>query len=290
MKKLLIPTDFSLPAENAAKYALKLAEVVQTDIVVCHAFNVPAEAPMAAQVAWPLMDYEAMVHESITELDYLVQKLQHSLQNTGQYVPQIAFESDQGKVHEVIAQLVQKNNIDLVVMGMAGAGAVSQLVLGSNCRTMIGKATFPVLYIPFEASFKPIKTIAFATDLRLEDIPIIKGMLALFKPLSPQVRLIHITEKEVAPRSKTQLKVDVFLEELRKKIKQVSIVYEYVWNIDVDNGLDWITAQRDIDLIAIVHHPKGSIADIFTGSHTQKLSRKTKIPLLVFPKKWTIND
>jgi nucleotide-binding universal stress UspA family protein len=289
MKRILIPTDFSLPAENAAKYAVALAETAEADVLVCNAFNVPADAPMAAQVAWPLMDYEAMVHETNTELDFLVQKLQHSLQNKDQFVPQIELESSKGSVWEVTSQLVAQRKIDLVVMGMAGAGALSQLLLGSNSHHMIEKATFPVLYIPFEASFHPIGTLAFATDLRMEDIPLIKGMLQLLQPLSPQLKLVHITSKEIDSASKKQQEIDQFLDELRRQIKQINIVYEYVWNIDVDNGLDWVTEQPDTDLMAIVHQPHGPIAEFLKGSHTQKLARKTKIPLLVLPLAWNAN-
>jgi len=44
MKTILVLTDFSQPAYNAAAYALQLAKYRKADIELAHAFKVPAEA------------------------------------------------------------------------------------------------------------------------------------------------------------------------------------------------------------------------------------------------------
>lgn len=51
MKTILIPTDFSEAAVNAARYGLFLAQRLQADLQLIHAFKVPAEARAAAQSA-----------------------------------------------------------------------------------------------------------------------------------------------------------------------------------------------------------------------------------------------
>lgn len=285
MKKILIPTDFSPPAENAARYAIALAAVSKASALICNAISVPSEAPMASRVAWPLMDYTTLKQQSDSELDLLVRSLEDSLGDGNQdnFLPDLHFESHRGTVLEVTSLLVKKRNIDLVVMGMAGARALTQLMLGSNCRLMIEKATFPVLYIPFEASFKPIKTIAFATDLSFEDIPAIQAVLKLIPGESTRIRLVHVTEKEIIEKSKCQVQIDKFLSEIKKRIKGADVAYEYVWNIDTDNGLEWIAEQPDIDMVAMVHKHHSFLSGFFKGSHVQKFSRNTHIPLLVLP-------
>lgn len=285
MKKILIPTDFSPPAENAARYAVALAAINKASILICNAISVPSEAPMASRVAWPLMDYATLKQQSDSELDLLVRSLEGSPGDGSQdsFIPDLRFESYRGTVLDVVSLLVKKQKIDLVVMGMAGAGALTQLILGSNSRLMIEKAKFPVLYIPFEASFKPIKTIAFATDLGLEDIPAIKEMLKLIPGGYTRIRLVHITEKEIIEKSKSQARIDKFLNQIKKSIKGANVAYEYVWNIDIDNGLEWIAEQPDIDMVAMVHKHHSFLSGLFKGSHVQKFSRNTRIPLLVLP-------
>lgn len=285
MKNILVPTDFSLTAENASKYAFALASSLQADILLCNAFKIPAKAPLAGNVVWPLMEYATLKDESNGDLRLMAKKLVHACSKTEQYKPIIEVESVIGNTLKMASLLVQRRNIDLVVMGMAGSGAVTQFILGSNTRSMIDKAPFPVLYIPHAAHFKPIKTIAFATSLSLEDIPQIIVMMQLLSPLGFQIRLMHVSEKEVGPNSKMRLEINKFLKAVTNQIHNTNIVYEDIWDIDVDNGLDWITEQADIDLIAVVHHSHTFLESFFKGSHTQKLARCTEVPLLVLPSK-----
>jgi nucleotide-binding universal stress UspA family protein len=285
MKRILVPTDFSLPAENAAKYAISLATYYEAEVLIVNTFIVPAEAPMAARVAWPLMDYDTLKNESTTELDLLIQKLEGIANDPNQtaYKPVINFESHSGTVLAVTSKLVIEKKIDLVVMGMTGASALTQLLWGSTCKSMIEKATFPVMYIPFEADFVPLKTIGLATDLHLGDIGLIKTIVQLMEPMCPHIRLIHITEEEIKPDSKQQQTVDLFLNKVRHEIDKVSIDFEYIWNIDIDSGLDWLSDEHEVDVIAVAHRQKSYLKRILNSSHTQTLSRKTHLPLLVFP-------
>ncbi|WP_222539133.1 universal stress protein [Pedobacter polysacchareus] len=288
MKKIIIPTDFSVPAENAARYALALAKKLKADILLCNAFKVPAEAPMASQVAWPLMDYAEIKEEVNSDLDVMVKSLTDpscSLEEE-EYCPNLDYESGVGSVSEVVAELAKKEKADLLVMGIAGASGLTQFILGSNSKEMIEKATVPLLLVPYEAEFKKIRKIAFATDLNLEDLQVLEFLLSLASPLNAHITIVHITNKEVDAQSKVQEKIDAFFNKIKPIIKSSGIKYEYVWNIDVDHGLQWLAGQEDVDLIAIAHREHNLLGKIFKGSHTQKLSRHTKIPLLVFSPKY----
>lgn len=285
MKKILVPTDFSVPAENAARYAVQLAKVLNANILLCNAIKAPADTPIAAQVAWPLMDYTTLKEEVTSDLDVLVQKLCAStnLDNNQSVCPRIAYESAKGTVHEVVSTLVKEREIDLVVMGMAGAGGVIQFLLGSNSKEMIEKADFPILLVPYVAGFKKIKKIVFATNLDIHELGPLKLLINLATLLDAEVTITHITYKEIDIDSKQQYKMDAYMNDVVAKINHPRIKYEKVWNIDVDSGLDWIIDQQEIDMVAIVHHRHHFLERIFSGSHTQRLSRHTEIPLLVFP-------
>ena len=285
MKKILIPTDFSVPAENAARYAVQFAKTLEADVLLCNAIKVPAEAPMAAQVVWPLMEYETLKQEATSDLDALVEKLcdPNSLEETQKKCPRIAYESNTGSVYEVVNSLVKEREVDLVVMGMAGASGVIQFLLGSNSKDMIEKADFPVLFIPYSASFKKISKIVFATNFDKRELGPLKQLVNLAGSLNAEITITHITDKEIDKSSKQQHKMDVFMSDVIAKINHPKIKYEKVWNIAVDNGLNWIISQEDIDMVAIVHHHHPILRRIFKGSHTQKLSRQNEVPLLVFP-------
>jgi nucleotide-binding universal stress UspA family protein len=64
MKTIAVLTDFSKRAENAAKYALHLAEHLHADIKLYNSFFVPSEDPLSAQIAWSMEDYDALKQRS----------------------------------------------------------------------------------------------------------------------------------------------------------------------------------------------------------------------------------
>ena len=283
MKKILMPTDFSVPAENAAQYALQLAKALKANVILCNAYKLPAEAPMAAQVAWPLVDSSQIEREVSGDLDNMVKELSEVVCAADQYCPELGYESGKGSVCEVVSALVKKRKIDLVVMGMAGAGSVTQLVLGSNTREMIETADFPLLLVPYEAVFKKIRKIVFATDLGKDELEPLRALSLFASVLKAELVIVHITSKEIDPEGKLRHEIDDFFQEVISKVNFSGIKYEYVWNIDVDNGLDWIAAQKDVDMVAMAHNRHHLLYRMFIGSHTQKLSRHIKIPLLVLP-------
>lgn len=285
MKTILVPTDFSVPAENAARYAVALAKKIKADIVLFNAFKVPSEAPMAAQVAWPLIDYSEIKQDVTNDLDACVKLLSDpSCLVEEEYCPGLTYESSLGSVSEGINSIVKQKKIEMVVMGMSGANGLTQFILGSNSGAMIDKTSVPLLLVPFEAELKSIRKIAFATDLALSDITALKFLASLASPLNATLTIVHVTNKEVDPKGDIQKKIDAFINSVALNVKYPGIKYEYVWNIYVDDGLNWIAEEDDLDMMAISHERHSLINKIFKGSHTHKLSRHTKIPLLVFPK------
>lgn len=285
MKKILVPTDFSVAAENAASYALGLAKEMKANIILCNAFKVPSEAPMAAQVAWPLLNYTELQQEVTSELDLLVKSLsgEFCLAEGAEYCPGLTYESSVGSVFDVVSSIVKKEKIDLVIMGAAGADGLTKLVLGSNIREMIEKADFPLLLVPFEAGFKKIKKIVFASNLSKEELEPLKVLSSFASDLDANIIIAHITNNEVVPGGKQEHEIDEFFREVVAKVNFPDIKYEYIWNTDIDNGLDWIAEEKGVGMVVLLHHQHHLLYKMFVGSHTQKLSRRIKIPLLVFP-------
>lgn len=285
MKRILIPTDFSVPAENAAKYGVELAKSLKADVWLCNAFKLPAEAPMAAQVVWPLMDSYSIKEGVTTDLDALVKTLSDpdcSVENTG-YCPQISYESGAGSVCDVVTALVKEKKIDFVVMGVAGASGLIQFILGSNTKEMIEKSDFPILLIPYDANYKAILKIGFATDLNKDALEALQFIVDFAAPLEAEIVLIHVAANNVNFTEEFSHKKKEFFNDVVSKTKYSKIRFEYLWDKEIDNGLDWMASEMGLDVLSIAHKSHNFLAKIFKGSHTQKLSRHTKIPMLIFP-------
>lgn len=284
MKTILVPTDFSTPAHNAASYALNLAKNIRAGVTLCHAIKVPSEAPMAAQVAWPLEDYTSLKEEADKGLKGLSVTLRHEVPfeeiNSGREF--IGTHSATGEVMDVIRNKVDEQKCVMVVMGMSGAGAVNRLFLGSNTEEVINKSTFPVLLIPAKARFRPIFKIAFATDLSSGDIELIHSAASLAYYFNAELLIAHITDEKFE-KGDDKRKVDEFLKEVTCKANYPKIYYRHIKSIDVMHGLDWLSEHGVIDMLVMVHRRLSSLGQLLGMSYTQKLSHHIEIPLLMLP-------
>lgn len=285
MKPFLVPTDFSPSADNAARYALQLAKSLRTGIELCHAFTVPEEAPAAAQVAWPLEDYTTVKNHVTAELSRLTGNLEYEERAAStplSYHPLVNYTSEVGTVKDVIRNKVDTQRLNLVVMGMSGSGGLSRLFLGSNSRELIDVANFPVLLIPPQASFAPIKKIAFATTLDPEDIDIIQALAGMARMFNAEILISHCTDEKYEQHEAAK-KADAFLADVTDKARYDKICYRHIKSTGVNRGLDWLSEHGQADLLAMVHHPRHFLEKLLTGSHTLDIARHIPIPLLVFP-------
>jgi nucleotide-binding universal stress UspA family protein len=214
MKTILVPTDFSPSANNAAKYALKVAQKVKANIKLCNAIKVPAESVLAAQVAWLLEDMVSLKQESNAELDYLTDILEKEIPEKNEnFWPRIQHTTGVGNVTDYIRNLVSDDHINLVIMGMSGANVFSRFVLGSNSRDLIKTADFPLLLIPKNHVYSAIKRIGFATDLSESDIDALHALANFARYFNAEILISHVVPIPGAD----QKRIDAFLSDVTCK-------------------------------------------------------------------------
>ncbi|MEO7212668.1 universal stress protein [Mucilaginibacter sp.] len=275
MKMILVPTDFSPAANNAAKYAYGIAEIVKANIKLCNAIKIPAESLYAAQVAWPLEDMGSLKEESEAELTYLANVLDKGRQGDDIFKPRIEHSIGIGNVTDYIRNLVLDDGLNMVVMGMSGANLFSKFVLGSNSRDLIDKADFPLLLIPKNYAFTPIKKIAFATDLTDSDIDTLHSLTNFGRYFNAEVLVSHVIQTS----GQDQKDIDAFLSDVTCKINYPNIYYRSLQNEGISSGLNQLAENGQIDMLVMIHRSHG----IFGSSYTQKLATHSRVPLLVLP-------
>jgi nucleotide-binding universal stress UspA family protein len=276
MKTILVPTDFSPAANNAAKYALHIARKVKAGIKLCNAIKVPAESAFAAQVAWPLEDLESLKDGSDAELNYLTGILENEwLIEKDDFQLRIQRATGVGSVTDYIRNLVSDEHINLVIMGMSGANMFSRFILGSNSRDLISKADFPLLLIPKSHIFTPIKKIGFATDLSTTDIDILHSLARFASYFNAEILISHVLQTP----GQNQKQIDAFLSDVTCKVDYPNIYYRSLQSDSINNGLHWLTENGQISILVMVHRDYS----FFNHNYTQKLAVKSKVPLMILP-------
>jgi nucleotide-binding universal stress UspA family protein len=285
MKTILFPTDFSENAIHAVRYGYYLARQIKADIILCNAVIIPAEAPQAGLVVWPLEESDMLLKDSTAELVKLKSSIEKSKNKTG-FHPSVRYLNRSGILTDVVNHIIANEKVDLVVIGTHGSSGLTTLLLGNHSRSMIDGVNRPLLLIPPAAKLLPIKKIAFATDFksREEDLRSISALVALAKPLNAEILLTHIYEEsDKSPDFRKW--IQQFVSELPTKVHFSNIKYTTYKSNGAQSGLEWLCDNGNIDILAMMHRSHTFIDSLFRGSQTQKIASQIPIPLLVFPAK-----
>jgi nucleotide-binding universal stress UspA family protein len=285
MKTFLIPTDFSSASKNASKYAIHFAKAMKAKVVLCNAMNVPAEAPMAAQFAWPLEGFYSVYKNTEEELKTMEQELAREFSENDastSMIPEISHCCDSGTVVEVIGNTLVKNKAEMVIMGLSGADAITRFVLGSNSRKLIDSLATPILLIPPTYRYVPIKKIAFATDLSRTDIDVIHSIVSLARYFNAEILITHVSP-DGSEKDCKEKEIAEFLNDVTCKVNYPKIYYRDLRNKKVVGGLEWLTENGMIDMLVMVHRHNHFYDKLISDSYTQKLAKHIIVPLLVMP-------
>lgn len=285
MKKIVVFTDFSERASQAGEYAVRLSRELKANIILYHAFLNPASQPYAAQVAWPVENAGAMAITTRKELELAASKLSKVYGSTsdGGLDPRIEIRYDEGEVTDNIQELLSDRDIVLFVLANHRKG-FSSLITGNHMKQLIARSKVPVLVVPEGTTFNGLHKIAFATDLQLQDLEVLHSLSSLAKYWHASIMLAHVSpEKEQEQSKEKRDQVQQFLCAVSSRINYPSIYYRHVQDAQVASGLKWVSEHVSFDLLVMVHRQRNFFERLFSGSHTQQLTKDMNIPLLVYP-------
>jgi len=143
-KTILVPTDFGETSEHAVQYALELARALGSEIVLLHAFEIPAVGfPDGALVATAEMTNRVLEGAQVG-LDRQVSQYE------GEGV-EISTVIKQGDAWRSINAAAEELGADLIVMGTHGRRALPRALLGSVAEKVVRTARCPVLTVHRES-------------------------------------------------------------------------------------------------------------------------------------------
>jgi len=275
MKKILFPTDFSANAQNAYTYALHLAEKLQANITTLHAY-LPIVVPVNA-LGNTVMDLTEM-QEMEEWSDYKrAAKTMHE-KAVKEHLEEVGVNHlmEEGTAVDTVLEKAMLENVDMIVMGTKGASGLIGTLLGSNTALVIEKATVPVLAVPKNAQYRPIRKMAIATDFdELQEDAIAKA-LEFAKLFNAELHCIHVNVAH-----------NPFLGERMSKLcshfaDAPKLTFEVLEGLDVLKTVDEYIHENDIDVLVMQTHKRTFFQKLFGVSYTKKMAFHTRIPLLSF--------
>ncbi len=187
-KNILLATDFSPASSRALEYTASLARRYGSTIYLTHIISLdgyPLMAPEFAASSLQKMQVEAQ--ENFREL------LKSGLLIALPYKAVI----EEGNLWPSLEELIKKYEIDLLVVGTRGAGAVRKILIGSGAEEIFRKAKVPVLTVGPSTAIDPqyeveFKNILFATDFGKSAEREAEYALSLAQEHCSRLRFVHV--------------------------------------------------------------------------------------------------
>lgn len=273
MKTIIVPTDFSGTAYNAARYALGLArQMGTTRIVLYHAYELIVPIP-DVPTSIPMVDPNELKAASIEGLEHMKQDLLNELPEG----VTLDYRADNTLLAANIDTFAKEENAGLIVMGTTGGGQLEEILIGSNTIDVVKHTSCPVLIVPSGAVFKPVKKIVFACDFKKigTNTPVypLKRLLDVF---NASLHVLNVDKEGKGIGSDTP-QASLLLDSL---LEGYQPVYHFVDHSNVVNGIMEFADREHADLIITIPRKHGLFESIFKRSRTAQLAFHTHIPLL----------
>lgn len=274
MKSILIPTDFSECANNAANYAMKLAEKLDYSVSILNAFHVPSAG--ATKV---LGDLNRALEE---ERDLHLKALKVRLNEEYREIEINLISSFGTPVTEILDEL-NKKNYELIVMGTKGASGLKEVFIGSITANLIGRTEVPILAIPEGTQFVVPKTFTLLSDLeKLNDYKSHEFMALLARKFNANIEVIKV--KEEGPNNEETIESVHENYKLRQLMKGLSYHLHLIKTNDVEKIVLKTTGSPS-NILTLIHRKRSFFERFFHSRFSKKMAMHAKTPMLILEDK-----
>jgi nucleotide-binding universal stress UspA family protein len=266
MKRIILLTDFSEIARNAALYALKMFENQNVHYLLLNNFDVEfSGSPYIMQVK------EELAEESRRGL-----RKELSLLHTKFPQARIELASRFGVMTEVIKKEIDDYQPDLIVLGCKGETALEHFLLGSNALEIIKYVHHPMLVVPLNAKFTPPEKIVFATDLQDVDLQkMAKPLTDLVNTYNSELLFLNVPENKYISRVEAEEKIASYF-------PGIKLSFHFIDDDgDLCKSILKFMEETDATLLTLIRHHHKFFQKIFNPHIITKMVRHPHHPMLI---------
>jgi len=264
---ILIATDFSESCEHALDYTKYIFGDQKVKFHLIHIYDFP----LIASTAGRFESIESILPKIEKDKQRRLEEIAKSIPSHTKVTTELVYNS---MTATSISEYANKNNIDLIVMGMRQKYSMIDRLIGTITANVIKKSEIPVLVIPNKSEIKQINRILFPTladALNEMDEKLSKELKFLgwfLTDETPHINLLRITDEET---------VDI---NIKSEILP-NTVYTLSNNQNIENGISKAIDKFTPDLIAIEKRNHTFWQNLYRSDIIRKLLYKSRLPFLV---------
>lgn len=260
MTTIIVPTDLSQVADNAARYAAQMVKgQYDVNFILYHVYENDEDKDTA---------------------NILLDRLKDELQSRHSVKVETHIEEG-GDIIDCLEKQARHSDAHLIVMGITGKTGKSKLeqaLMGSNTLKMIERNVCPVLVVPSTAQYSEVKNVCLLSDFKnvqssIPDVPI-KNVLNLFKPALHIVNVnsehyVSLTPEFMSERSR-----------LLEMFREFKPEFYFIGTFDLVETAQTFVADKNIDMLITVPRNHSFFGNLFKTSKTKQLVYESAIPIL----------
>ncbi len=289
-RKILVPIDFSLPSQNAARYALLLASKYGSEIKLLHIFNSPMVDMIpftdAASVQIDIdLNYNIIYKAAKENLIKFYNELKEFAEQTGLGNIKIGYSLAEGYAAYGIIEMSKRYNPGIIIMGTKGQGFRSTELVGSVATEVSAETHLPLLVIPEAAVLKGVdeaKNILYATTFDETDLLAIRKLISIISPFdNVNIHCLHISSNPENALVKAKMtNIKGYFQSINPKVKVECVINK---GKDVESEFIKYIHEKRINLVALTHLKRSMIYKIFNPSLCKRMLYDSDVPVLLFP-------
>ena len=278
MRTILYATDYSKNSVAALKYAHEMSLQLGTRLVVAHVFKYPTIlGTEGLDEPFPHLEEDAFkMHRSKLE-KFCKTHLGNNWERPNLQIEPV----ENNSVLNGIIITAEEWHAYLIVVGIKGESGLREVIMGSTTKHLIEKAPCPILAIPKDASYMPLKTIVYGTAFEEEDIYALRKLVEMAEHFDAEIKVIHIfTKKEYYDED---VQMEQFKDKLQRKVKYERMEFELLFAEDIFETLRIYLGDVGADLMVLLEREKkGLVKKWFHRDLVKKMESYGRVPLLSF--------
>ncbi|WP_222983484.1 universal stress protein [Flagellimonas meishanensis] len=276
-KRILLPTDYSKNALNAIRYAQQLYAKVQCDFYVLNAFQASGYSLESMMVPEPgERFYEMARKESEEGMHRLMEMLKIHPENPNHRFHTICtFNS----LVEAIKHVINKKDIDVVIMGTKGITASKARIFGTNTVTVMERIKdCPVIAVPSTYVFEVPRKIVFPTDYKTDfKRKEMRYLIEIAQLHDSKINVVHVDRNKDGKLDHKEMTNKKLLQDI---LDGTDYEMHLLPAVKVSDGINLFVETKGADMIVFMNRRHLFFGSILSNPLVKEIGYDPKVPIL----------
>lgn len=259
MRKILVPCNFSVHAEQAIQFAIEVAEKNKGSVFVCTVLSDPETAQNQSDPQLSFAQAEEKFPEFISKF------------NTGNLLVEHHIRT--GKITPTLLDFIEEQNIDLVVMGTSGSRGWSEAFMGSNIGKIVRTSPVPVFAVKNNTSVSKIRNIVFPCGMQPEEEHLVQEIQKLQTLFDARLHLLYVNTNPRRDNQAGLQKLKEYAELHGLRHYNVHVAHNAVEK----DGIIQFTREINADMIAMGTHGNRNPGNMYVSSIAADISNYANV-------------